>query len=183
MVLRQFTASDLDDLVELDSDPQVMRFITGGSPTPRRTVEDEVLPRFLDYYRRYEGLGFWAAEAKGTGRFLGWFELRPLQDSRPEEVELGYRLRRSEWGKGYATEGARALVDTAFTALGVQRVVAMTMAVNAASRRVMERVGLRYVRTFHEEWPDTIEGSEHGDVEYALTRQEWQQRQGGAVDG
>lgn len=90
-----------------------MRFITGGRLTPRRTVEDEVLPRFLDSSRRHEGLGLWAAEAKDTGRFLGWFELRPRQYARPEEVELGYRLRRSVWGKGYATECACALVDRA----------------------------------------------------------------------
>jgi RimJ/RimL family protein N-acetyltransferase len=59
----------------------------------------------------------------------------------------------------------------------VQRVVAETMAVNAASRRVMEKAGLTYVRTFHQEWPDRIEGDEHGDVEYALMRADWERRQ------
>jgi RimJ/RimL family protein N-acetyltransferase len=59
----------------------------------------------------------------------------------------------------------------------VERVFAHTMTVNVRSRRVMEKTGLRYVRTFFEEWPETIEGSEHGDVEYALTREEWDQSQ------
>jgi Acetyltransferase (GNAT) domain len=80
------------------------------------------------------------------------------------------------WGRGYATEGSRALIDLAFgtPALAVGRVFATTMAVNAGSRRVMEKAGLRFVRLFHQDWPDRIEG-DHGDVEYALTRAEWEQ--------
>lgn len=171
--LRQFTAADVDHLVALDGDPEVMRFLTGGRPTPRHRIKTEVLPRFLDYYRRHEGLGFWAADDRSTNSFLGWFELRPLDDDRPGEVELGYRLTRSAWGRGYATEGARALVAMAFTQLAVERVVATTMAVNTGSRRVMEKAGLSYVRTVHERWPDPIPGSEHGEVEYALTREQW----------
>ena len=88
-------------------------------------------------------------------------------------LELGYRLHRSAWGKGYATEGSRALVDLAFRELGADLVIADTMAVNTASRRVMEKSGLRYVRTFHADWPVSIPGDEHGDVEYAITRDEW----------
>lgn len=176
LVLRQFTAADVDDLVELDADPEVMRFITGGRATARQVVEDEILPKFLHYYRQFDGLGFWAADERITGRFVGWFELRPLDDAHPEEVELGYRLLRSSWGKGYATEGSRALVDKGFNDFGVQRVVATTMTINARSRRVMEKVGLTYLRTFHESWPDKIEGAEHGDVEYVLTKADWRQQ-------
>lgn len=79
---------------------------------------------------------------KSTGAFLGWFHYRLPPDGHTDDVELGYRLRRSAWGKGYATEGSRALV--------------------------------RYVRTFHREWPQRIPGDEHGDVEYALTWTEWE---------
>jgi len=79
--------------------------------------------------------------------------------------------------QGFAREGSRALILKGFTELGVQRVVAETMAVNAASRRVMEKAGLRYVRTFHQEWPERIEGDEHGDVEYALRKADWERRQ------
>jgi RimJ/RimL family protein N-acetyltransferase len=175
LVLRRFTTADADNLVELDSDPEVMRFINGGGPTPRDEIVSEVLPAFLDYYERYAGYGFWAALERATGQFVGWFHFRPAEGALPDEVELGYRLCRSAWGKGYATEGSRALIDKGFTEFGVQRVVASTMVVNVASRRVMEKAGLRFVRKFHQPWPDYIEGEEEGDVEYALLRSEWNQ--------
>jgi RimJ/RimL family protein N-acetyltransferase len=92
-------------------------------------------------------------------------------------VELGYRLRKSAWGHGYATEGSRALIAKGFTEFGVRRVYATTMSVNTASRRVLEKAGLRFVRTFHQDWPDPIPGDHLGDVEYALTRAEWQEQQ------
>jgi len=175
LVLRRFTEEDIDNLVELDSDPDVMRFINGGRPTPRDEIENEVLPRFLDYYERFAGYGFWAAVEKSTERFVGWFHLRPAEGAHPDEVELGYRLRRSAWGKGYATEGSLALIHKGFAELDVQRVVASTMVVNVASRRVMEKAGLKFVRTFQQPWPDYIKGEEEGDVEYALLRSEWEQ--------
>jgi RimJ/RimL family protein N-acetyltransferase len=174
MVLRRFTMADADDLFDLDGDPEVMHFLTGGRPTPREEIENDVLPAFLRYYERGDRYGFWAAVEKFTGEFLGWFHFRPREDGDPDEAELGYRLRRSAWGKGYATEGSRALIRKGFTELGVRRVVAETMVVNAASRRVMEKAGLAYVRTFHQPWPYAIEGSEHGDVEYALLRTDWE---------
>ena len=177
LILRRFTPDDADLLVELDGDPTVMHFITGGRPTPRAEIELEILPAFLGYYERFAGYGFWAAVEKASGGVIGWFHFRPRPNDLPDEPELGYRLRQSAWGKGYATEGSRALVAKGFTELGVHRVVAETMAVNLASRRVMEKAGLRHVRTFHQEWPDPIEGDEHGDVEYALTREEWEEQQ------
>ena len=182
LVLRRFTGADVDALCGLDGDPEVMRFITGGRPTPRDVIRDETLPRFLRAYERYEGFGVWAAVERSTGDFVGWFEFYPPDGRGPEEAELGYRLLRSAWGKGYATEGSRALIRRGFTDLGVRRVVAETMTVNAASRRVMEKAGLKYVRTFHQEWPERIEGDEHGDVEYALTKTEWE-RQKAAESG
>jgi RimJ/RimL family protein N-acetyltransferase len=175
LVLRRFTIADAGNLVSLDADPEVMRFITGGIPTSRTEILDEVLPAFLGYYQRYEGYGFWAAIEKETGEFLGWFHFRPRAGAAPGEVELGYRLRKSAWGQGYATEGSRALIRAGFTQFGVQRVVAETMAVNLASRRVMEKAGLTLVRTFHQPWPFPIDGDQFGDVEYALDRAGWQQ--------
>jgi hypothetical protein len=85
-------------------------------------------------------------------------------------------------GKGYAAEGSRALIARGFTEFGVQRVVAEAMAVNTASRRVMEKAGLTLVRTFHQPWPYRIEGDQFGDVEYALDKADWQHDQAGAVD-
>jgi RimJ/RimL family protein N-acetyltransferase len=179
LLLRRFTESDADLLVDLDSDPDVMRFINGGRPTPREEIQNEILPAFLGYYQRGDRYGFWAAIEKSSGEFLGWFHLRPPPEvGSPDEPELGYRLRKSAWGKGYGSEGSRALIRKAFAELGARRVFAETMAVNLASRRVMEKAGLRFVRNFHQPWPDTIEGEEHGDVEYALTRAEWEQQEG-----
>ncbi|MER8186175.1 GNAT family N-acetyltransferase [Kitasatospora sp. NPDC094015] len=168
--LRPFTAADTELLVDLDSDPEVMRFLTGGRATGREAVEREVLPGYLDGYRRHPSFGHFAAYGRADGAFLGWFEFRPLPGGPPGEVELGYRLRRAAWGRGYATEGARALVRRGFAELGVERVIAVTMAVNLGSRWVMEKAGLRLVRTFHQDWPEPIEGAEHGEVEYALER-------------
>ena len=174
LVLRRLTADDVDLLVELDADPLVMQFITGGVATPRAEIEDEVLPAFLGYYERSPGYGFWAAIEKATGAVVGWFHFRPEPDASDGQVELGYRLRRSAWGRGYATEGSRALVDKGFAELGVARVTASTMVVNVASRRVLEKAGLRFVRQFHQPWPYPIDGDEEGDVEYALLRSEWE---------
>ncbi|MFX0592503.1 GNAT family N-acetyltransferase [Melissospora conviva] len=178
LVLRTFAGGDADDLYALDSDPAVMRFLTGGAPTTREAIASQTLPRLLREYPWRGERGYWAAEEKSGGTFLGWFELRPVDPGSPAVVELGYRLRRAAWGRGYATEGCRALIDKGFTDLGVERVVAETMAVNTASRRVMEKAGLTFVRRFTLDWPEPIEGSEHGEVAYELTRADWQRQNG-----
>ena len=102
---------------------------------------------------------------------------RPGPGSDIGNVELGYRLRRAAWNKGYATEGSRALIGMAFTSLGVDRIFAHTMTVNSTSRRVLEKCGLTLVRTTPYERADVIEGSEHGEVEYGLTKPEWETAQ------
>ncbi len=94
-------------------------------------------------------------------------------DPDPAGAELGYRLRRDAWGHGYATEGSRALIAKGFGELGLSRIWAQTMAVNTRSRRVLEKSGLRYVRTFFMDFDDPIPGTEKGEVEYAITRSEW----------
>jgi RimJ/RimL family protein N-acetyltransferase len=183
LTLRRFTTDDVDLLVDLDSDPEVMFWITGGRTTSREEIETDHLPAFLAYYEKYEGFGFWAAIERSAGQFLGWFHFRPAPGHPDDEPELGYRLRRSTWGKGYATEGSVALIDRGFRDFGVRRVLAETMAVNTASRRVMEKAGMRLVRAFHQEWPDQIPGAEHGDVEYAITRDEWMLQRGISTPG
>lgn len=122
---RHFTGADEDNLFELNSDPEVMRFLTGGRPTPRDKVRTRTIPAFLAYYERFEGFGFWAAQETAAGQFLGWFHFRPpLPQASPpawldgDQIELGYRLRRSAWGKGYASEGSRALIDKGFAEFG-----------------------------------------------------------------
>jgi RimJ/RimL family protein N-acetyltransferase len=174
LTLRQFTEDDVDNLFELNNDPAVMRYLTGGKPTPREVIRDEIIPFHLGVYDRHDRLGTWAADSARTGEFLGWFHFRPGPDGDLTNIDLGYRLRRPAWNQGYATEGSRALISMGFTDLGVRRVFAHTLAVNTASRRVMEKCGLALVRTTGYEGPDTIDGAEHGEVEYALTKPEWQ---------
>jgi len=170
LVLREFTPADAGLLVELDSDPAVMRFLTGGEPTARDYIEQTMLPSLIEDYVRHPGFGVWAAH-DDTG-FVGWFELRPAGDSPPGEVVLGYRLRQAAWGRGYATEGGRVLLHRGFAELGVRTVVAETMTVNTGSRRVMEKLGLTYRDTYFPDLPP-IPGSEHGEVRYSITLAEW----------
>ena len=169
LVLRPFTDDDVDLLIELDSDPEVMRYLGNGRPTPPERIISTVHPHFVKHPDQY-----FAAYETQSDTFIGWFELAYKPDVGPRDRELGYRLRRAAWGKGYATEGSRALIEKAFTELGVDRVWAETMAVNTASRRVMEKAGLRYVRTYHTEWDEPIPGTEHGEVVYELHRADWE---------
>jgi RimJ/RimL family protein N-acetyltransferase len=159
--LRPITVDDVDVLVALDSDPAVMRFISGGAPTARDEAE-RIVSRALGHR--------WIAYDRATDEFIGWFGLRPSDEN---TRELGYRLRQASWGRGLATEGSRALIATSFTDFGTERIWAQTMTVNTASRRVMERCGLRFVRTFHLAGLEPIEGSDRGDVEYEITKAEW----------
>lgn len=173
MILRRFTPADVDSLARLHGDAEVMRYI--GDPAPQAVVESSTLPAVLrEYAELPAGMGRFAADAPD---FVGWFSLRPATSVGldPGDVELGYRLLPSYWGRGLATRGARLLVRRAFAELGVAKVVATTMAVNTGSRRVLEKAGLRHVHTFHADWPDPLPGAEEGDVVYALTRPEWLQ--------
>jgi len=161
LVLRPITMDDVDLLVDLNSDPEVMRFINGGLPMARDEVVDAV--------RKHIGHRWFAFE-RSTDAAVGWFALVPTGDG---ERELGYRMHRTMWGKGYATEGSRVMLAKAFADPGVQRVWAQTMTVNTRSRAVMERCGMRFVRTFVGDWGPKFDGAEHGDVEYEITRSEW----------
>lgn len=172
--LRRFVPADADLLVELDADPEVMRYITYGQPTPRSAYVETYMPRWFAIYQAQPGLGYFAAERRETGEFLGWFHLR---DDRiePQYVELGYRLKRSAWGQGFATEGSRALLEHGFVGLGIERISARTLLGNRASQHVMEKCGLRRVGEFVYA-QDVIAGRSEEDraaVMYALTRPEW----------
>jgi RimJ/RimL family protein N-acetyltransferase len=174
LTIRQFTAADEDNLLELNSDPEVMRYINGGQPSDRAFIRDQVLPFSIAAYGRHPGFGTWAAEDIGTGEFLGWFHLRPLNGDGP--MDLGYRLRRAVWGQGLATEGSRALIASGFAARDLDRIVAHTMTINLASRRVMEKCGMTHTRTYHEDELSYIPGADQGQVEYELTRADWEKR-------
>ena len=167
----------LEHEVELDADPEVMRFLGSG----RARTRDEVVELHRDRLasaERVPGLGFWAGFA--AGQFVGWWILEPPEraDQGPVagQAELGYRLLRRHWGKGLASEGARELIRHGFDDLGLVRIFAETMAVNAASRATMAAIGMQHVRTFHLDVDEPLPGSELGEVEYAISREQWYAR-------
>ncbi|MFD9123469.1 GNAT family N-acetyltransferase [Kitasatospora sp. NPDC059571] len=178
LALRRFTADDADLLIELDSDPAVMRYLTGGRPTAPEVVRERHLPNILAGYEKWGGdLGLFAAHTKDDGAFIGWFILRPEPEGSRDDVELGYRLRQAAWGRGHATEGARALLGKAFTELGVRTVWAETMSVNHASRNIMEKLDMMLTDTVPVPSDmQMIDGAEHGGVRYEITRDQWAQR-------
>lgn len=136
--LRPLRATDLESLLALDADPEVMRHITGGIPASRRLYEEYLLDRLLAPGRADPRLGFFAAELEG--RFIGWVHLRPDAEE-PAWLEIGYRLRREAWGRGIATRASNALIDAAMRAFPGRGFSARTVPENAASRRVMEKLG------------------------------------------
>jgi RimJ/RimL family protein N-acetyltransferase len=174
MLLRRFTESDAAPLAALYSDPRVMRFITLQPPSPAE-VESKILSAYLREYRELpDGLGSFAAIEKETGQMAGRFSLKPANSyGLTGGTELGYRLHPEFWGRGLATEGARALIESGFERLHLDRVVATTMVGNVGSWRVMEKCGMRLVRTFYYPDADQMPGAEHGDVVYELTRSDW----------
>src|SRR5262245_34707538 len=173
LILRRLTRADLDWLAELHGDSRVIRYIDDGNPVPRAVVVEQILPGLLrEYDELPEGLGWFAVTGRPSGTPLGWAGLRPpsshgLDRTAADTAELGYRLLPAAWRRGYATEAARALLGSAVSDLGLRQVVATTMTVNQASRRVLDKAGLSLVRTFYAAWPSYLEGAEHGDVEYA----------------
>lgn len=182
LVLRAFTADDIDLILDLDGDPEVMRWINGGTPTSRGFAERKIIPLFTSYDGDF---GFWAAHLRSDGAFVGWFCLR-WNDA--DEAALGYRLRRKMWRQGLATEGALALIDLAFTKLGVRRVMAGTYEHNVGSRGVMEKVGMRLVRSTRATADDiaatetyevvSTEPWDGLDVEYAIDIDDWKSSHG-----
>jgi RimJ/RimL family protein N-acetyltransferase len=165
----------LEHEVELDADPEVMRYLGDGRPRTRQEVE-VLHGQRLGAATRIPGLGFWVGFVGGA--FVGWWILEPPQ--RPDQgrvegqAELGYRLLRRYWRQGLASEGARELIRHGFEDLGLVRIFAETMAVNTASRATMASVGMQHVRTFHMTWDEPLPGTELGEVEYAITRRQWQ---------
>ena len=180
LTLRRFTPADADNLFALDADPEVMRFITGGSGTARAVIKKQILPRFIREQDQAGVFGFWAAEL--TNAFIGWFSLRRL-DGLPEEASLGYRLQRSAWDRGLATEGARLLVERVFLLSDVEKVLATTYEDNLGSIAVMKKLGMQFQRSFHMDAAsieamdtatmDPAEAFPGDDVEYAVSRAQW----------
>jgi RimJ/RimL family protein N-acetyltransferase len=162
--------------IELDSDPEVMRYLTGRSVT--RAEVERSHHRRRAAARKVRGLGFWVGFAEDG--FVGWWLLQPPHgpDQPPiaGEADLGFRLLRRRWRRGYASEGAKELIRHGFIDVGLNRIFAQTMAVNTASRATMAAAGLSFVRAFISggTYDDAVSGAEHGEVEYDITRTVWQ---------
>ncbi|MGH3433795.1 MAG: GNAT family N-acetyltransferase [Thermocrispum sp.] len=166
----------LEHEVELDSDPEVLRYLL-----PRPRTREQVVTQHAWRVAQagvVDGLGLWAGFLRGEPeRFVGLWMLQPphgpSQQFVAREADLGYRLLRRWWRQGYGSEGSRALLRYGFEDLGLARIFAQTMTVNRASRATMEKLGMRYVRTFHEDHDEPLPGTEEGEVEYELLRADW----------
>jgi RimJ/RimL family protein N-acetyltransferase len=183
----------LDLEIQLDSDPEVLRYLFG-----RARSRDEVVAAHagrMALAREVDGLGYWMAfgsdgVAPGStppasaeeGEFVGLMMLPPAhgpdQPDDPTVSDLGYRLVRRHWRKGLASEASRALLRHAFDTVGQRRVIAQTMTVNTGSQGVMKAVGMRYVRTYFPSWDDPLPGADLGEVEYEMTREMWAEGRG-----
>ncbi|MBL9046216.1 MAG: GNAT family N-acetyltransferase [Tabrizicola sp.] len=166
LTLRPVTPADRLDLIALEADPLVMHYLNGGRPTPEEglTGDDYLTPRGSEPE-------VMAAHERATGQFIGWFAF--FDDGMVDgtrTAELGYRLAREFWGKGYATEGVTVLIAQAFDHWGFGAVRANTMTVNAGSRRVMEKSGMTYLKTIHPVFSDPIPGAELGEVVYEIRK-------------
>lgn len=159
LLLSPAEAGHLPVLVELDSDPQVMRHLIGRARTTAEATQ------------------FWAPQLPGPLWIgyrehvpVGWWALWPREGG---VAELGYRLARRWWRQGLAVEGARAVLAHGFTDPDLAVVRAETMHVNAGSRGVMRRLGMREVRTEIRAWDEPFTGAELGEVISEITRQDW----------
>ena len=138
--LREFVPSDLPDLMRLNSDPRVMKYIGKGRVSTPADV-DAAMARTRRVYALYPGLGNWRASRRDNGEYIGWFSLNYIPGT--VEVEVGYRLLHEAWGQGYATEGATELVRYGFDDVGLDRIIGVTHKDNFASQRVLVKAGLK----------------------------------------
>jgi RimJ/RimL family protein N-acetyltransferase len=141
LLFRQFTLDDAKLLVDLNSDPEVMKYLHEPETTMEnasQVLRDIILPQ----YER--GLGRWAVFLKYTEEFIGWCGLKYLAES--NEIDLGYRFKKEYWGKGYATEAAKTCISYAFAHLNVQKIIARAHIDNSASLHVIEKCGMNFLR-------------------------------------
>ena len=153
LTLRDITEADADLLFDLDSDPEVMRYI-GPQPPPDVASYRERTRSVYVPMQAHPWHGIRLVLDRASGAFLGWGFVRPATAfkyareigwTRPDEVEVGYRYRRSAWGRGIATEAATPLVQIALADPATTAIVACALASNAGSLRVLEKLGLERV--------------------------------------
>ncbi len=172
LLFKPQSRDDFKILLDLDSDPDVMTYLTHGVPSTPEQVE-AATQRVEDCFRRHNGkFGLWNAYEKSSGEFIGWFLFRPgkIEPDNVDRIEIGYRLRKKFWGKGYGTEGARYFRDYGFKTLGVAQIFALAMRENMASQNIMKKIGLKYMRDIQH--PKLLSGDELL-VEYEMNRDDW----------
>ena len=138
LLLRRFRPDDLDELAKLFADPDVMRYVGNGQPIDRNEAE-RALRSIINHWERH-GFGRWAVVDKQSNEFIGFGGLRSLFDT-PEVV---YHFSKENWGKGLATELARASLRFGFEDRGFDRIVAVAKPENRASIHVMQKLGMRF---------------------------------------
>lgn len=141
LLIRPIALEDVEDLHEVHADPTTWDFI-GSGPTETLDATLARLARTIEYQEQH-GISLWAVVERASGRVVGDCGLQYLEGG--PDVEVGYRLHRSVRGRGYTTEAARACVEAGFDQLGLERIVAVAWPENTASRRVMEKIGMRLV--------------------------------------
>ena len=141
LTFRFFETGDLHLIQKLNSDPSVTSFVGGVKSQEEISVDFD---RYSNYHKDHPGFGYWFTSLKKSSEFVGFFLVKLLAET--AEVEIGYRLLPEYWGRGLATEGARQMVRYAFNSLKTDRVVGVTLPENVASRRVLEKAELKFVK-------------------------------------
>lgn len=151
LYLRQFTAEDLDELYCIYREQEVMQYLSEGIRTREETADD--LCNIVAHWEKHR-FGLWAVVNKANHKLIGDGGLRFL-DKTPE-VEVGYVLEKAYWGKGLATEVTVASLKYGFEVLKLEKIVAVADALNIPSRRVMEKVGMKYQYNFEDRGRDRV---------------------------
>jgi len=149
LILRDMLPSDAEGMFELDSNPEVLKYL--GGKTMKNMDEAHELISFIRRQYDDHGIGRWAAIEKASGDFIGWGGLKfitTVENNRTHFHDVGYRLIPRYWGKGYATESARSALAYAFTTMNLNEVVGTCHQDNKASRHALEKSGLRFVEQY-----------------------------------
>ncbi|MGB0524513.1 MAG: GNAT family N-acetyltransferase [Flammeovirgaceae bacterium] len=141
LIVRQFTTEDYEQVYELNSDAEIMRYIFSGQPHSRAEAR-VYLDKILAFYPKNAQFGVWALELKASKDFVGLACLRPYEAT--NEMELGYRLAKKYWGKGLATEVSTAILHYGFQTLNLPHIMAVVVKENQASRNVLEKIGMTH---------------------------------------
>ena len=159
LLLRHLAPADLDALYALYRDPEIRQFYPEGDLTLDETRAE--LEWFLNGHPRHPELGLWATVLKSTGKFIGRCGLLPWELEGQHEVEVAYLIARTHWGQGLGTEAAQGVLDYGFTQLNLPRLVCLIDEANEASKRVAEKIGMRFERTGEDELGPYLLYSQH----------------------